>query len=137
MYAPHNKGLNHAYLVNAYKLWIPALLLWASHLGKSCFVPPPRQPKSSPRRSSLETLGYKTRRADSLRKYARRDLSVPAKASQQTQHTARQRITSFHPVCGRSLKRRPKMVDILLPSFARAVAGPQWSARHVPFRLVP
>lgn len=78
------KTLNYAYLVNAAKVRIPVLSLWASYLGKSCFVPP-RQPKLTCK-SSLKHQSYKTRRADSLAKYAQPDLSVPAKALQQTQH---------------------------------------------------
>lgn len=69
MYAFRYKILNYAYLVNANKVWIPVLFLWASHLGKSCFVPL-RQPTLTLQKF-FGNISYKTRRADSLAKYAR------------------------------------------------------------------
>lgn len=116
------KTLNYAYLVNADKVRIPVLFPWASYLGKSCFVPP-WQPKLTCK-SSLETSSYKIRRADSLAKYAQPDLSVPAKASQQTQHTAQQYGAASITSCACDLLRHAKMVDILLPSL------PTWSQGH-------
>lgn len=132
MYESLYKSLNYANLVNANKLWIPILFLWASHLEKkSCFVPP-RQPALNLQKL-FGNISYKTRRTNSLAKYARRDLSVPAKTSQQTQHAAQQYITASI-LSVSDLLSRPKMVDTLLLSLP---TRSQWSVRHVPFRPVP
>lgn len=90
---PCYKTANYAYLVNADKVGI--LFLVASYLGKIlfCFLPHPQGGQSSLATSSLETSVLQKHDGVILRQNnAQRDLSVPAKASQQTQHTAQQHV---------------------------------------------
>lgn len=104
------KTLNYAYLDNADKVRIPVQILFC--------------PSQAAKAHLQKFFGNIKLQNKTDRFSAQPDLSVPAKASQQTQHTAQQYGAASITSCACDLLRHAKMVDILLPSL------PTWSQGH-------